>query len=49
MLKLPRHAERHASSATIAVVVVDFDMREMYLKDISLIGLLHGTFQCFQT
>ena len=38
MLKLLRRGGRYTSSGAIAGPVVDLDMRDMYLKDISLIG-----------
>ncbi|MFK7876500.1 MAG: alcohol dehydrogenase family protein [Paracoccaceae bacterium] len=38
MLKLLRPGGRYASSGAIAGPIVDLDMRDMYLKDLSLIG-----------
>ena len=38
MLKLMRRGGRYTSSGAIAGPVVSLDMRDMYLKDISLIG-----------
>ena len=38
MLKLLRRGGRFTSSGAIAGPIVDLDMRDMYLKDISLIG-----------
>ena len=38
MLKLLRRGGRYTSSGAIAGPIVDLDMRDMYLKDISLIG-----------
>jgi NADPH:quinone reductase-like Zn-dependent oxidoreductase len=38
MLKLLRRGGRYASSGAIAGPIVDLDMRDMYLKDITLIG-----------
>ena len=38
MLKLLRRGGRYTSSGAISGPVVDLDMRDMYLKDISLIG-----------
>lgn len=38
MLKLLRRGGRYASSGAIAGPVVDLDLRDMYLKDITLIG-----------
>ena len=38
MLKLLRRGGRYTSSGAIAGPLVDLDMRDMYLKDISLIG-----------
>lgn len=38
MLKLLRRGGRYASSGAIAGPIVDLDMRDLYLKDITLIG-----------
>lgn len=38
MLKLLRRGGRYASSGAIAGPIVELDMRDMYLKDITLIG-----------
>ena len=38
MLKLLRRGGRYTSSGAIAGPLVSLDMRDMYLKDISLIG-----------
>ena len=38
MLKLLRRGGRYTSSGAIAGPIVDLEMRDMYLKDISLIG-----------
>lgn len=38
MLKVLRRGGRYASSGAVAGAVVDLDMRDMYLKDITLVG-----------
>ena len=47
LIKLLKNGGRYVSTGAVAGLIVEFDMRDMYLKDITLIGSIAWDKQVF--